>query len=154
MVSRISYINSRNTLTKKIVNEQTALNSINHSNYQTDSTISWHENLTFITFPFRMTFQIHIHFPKSSSLSKSPSPHPNLNWFSKKNHPAVAWLLGCLQFNKIGPVWRTPRIVTLPSDLAFPLPHDGCRRWLLAFRKMVGPMVSLRMKQTPKFLLC
>jgi hypothetical protein len=29
-----------------------------------------------------------------------------------------AWLLGCLQFRKMGPVWRTPRMVTLPSDLA------------------------------------
>lgn len=31
-----------------------------------------------------------------------------------------AWLLGCLQFSKMGPVWRTPRMVTLPSDLRWP----------------------------------
>ena len=50
-----------------------------------------------------------------------------------------AWLLGCLQFSKMGPVWRTPRMVTLPSDLA-----RGARLWMeLSSNGSPKPWVSI-----------
>ena len=85
VVARISYINSRNTLPKKIVNGQTCLEfhqSFKLSNWQYHKLTRKHH---FHHFPFPDGFPNPHPLSKISRwLSKSSSPHPNLNCLSTR----------------------------------------------------------------------